>query len=81
MVTEWLPLVEAIALIRTAEASGTAILGFDAAWVRPDATQPSVDDSWDYSLHPVADPYGHAVLLMQERAVKGLKFEIVLADG
>lgn len=79
MSADFLDPVDAIAVIRAAKASGTKLLGFDAGWVRPDATQPSMEDSWDYSLHPVADPYGHAVQMIQERAIKGLRFEIVLA--
>jgi len=79
MTVQWLSPVDAIALIRQAKASGTKLLGFDAAWVRPGATQPSMEDGWDYSIHPIADPYGHAAQFIQERAAKGLYFEIVLA--
>jgi hypothetical protein len=81
MRVQWLAPVDAIALIRQAKASGTKLLGFDAAYLRDGVTQPSLEDSWDYgsAAYPsVSDIYGHAAKFIQDRATKGLHFEIVL---
>ena len=83
MPAEWLAPVDAIALIRQAKAKGIRLLGFDGAFLDPDGIRLSQDDSWDYSSPAylrVADPYGHAAQFIQERAAKGLHFEIVLDD-
>jgi hypothetical protein len=83
MTVEWLSPVDAIAAIRLAKAQNVKLLGFDAADLRDGTTQPSLRDSWDYisaAYPPVTDPYGHAAQFIQERAAKGLHFEIVLAQ-
>jgi hypothetical protein len=83
MTVQWLAPVDAIALIRHAKATGVRLLGFDAAYIRLGVTEPSLEDSWDYgsaAYPPVPDPYGHAAQFIQERAAKGLRFEIVLAQ-
>jgi hypothetical protein len=82
-ITTWLEPVDAIAAIRTAKAQGIKLLGFDAAYLRDDATQPSLEDSWDYggnTFPSVPDPYGHAAQFIQDRAAKGLRFEIVFDE-
>ena len=79
----WLEPVDAIALIRSAKAQGTKLLGFDAAFVDASSTRPSLEDGWDYtsnSYPSVSDPYGHATQFIRERATKGLCFEIVLDE-
>jgi hypothetical protein len=80
---QWLAPIDAIALIRQAKARGIKLLGFDAAYLRDGATQPSLEDSWDYTIAaypPVSEAYGHAATFIQERAAKGLFFEMVLAE-
>ena len=82
--TNWLSPENAVAIVRTAKADKRPLLGFDAAFLRDGVTQPSLEDSWDYtnSTYPsVPDPYEHATQYIQERAAKGLRFEIVLGDG
>jgi hypothetical protein len=79
-ITGWLDPVDAIAAIRVAKAQGVQLLGFDAALIDGGITQPSLEDSWDYTAkaYPaVADPYGHAAAFIQERAARGLRFEVV----
>jgi hypothetical protein len=80
----WLSPDDAIHAIDAAKSAGVPILGFDAAFFHGGTTQPSLEDSWDYSsgAYPsVADPYAHAIQFIQERAEKGLRFEIVLAES
>jgi hypothetical protein len=84
MLTDWLLPDDAIAAVKAAEANRTPFYGFDAAFIRGGTIQPSLEDSWDYSgasWPAVQDPYIHAVQFIQERANKGLRFELVFADG
>ena len=77
----WFSPEDAVTLLANAQAAGAALLGFDAATVRPgDYVQPSWEDSWDYSggYPAVPDPYAHAIQFIRDRKAKGLHFEIVL---
>jgi hypothetical protein len=77
----WLSPEDAIRAIDAAKRSGTPLHGFDGAYIRGKTTQPSLEDSWDYGAkaYPtVADAYAHAIKFIQDRAGKGLHFEIVL---
>ncbi len=77
----WLSPDEAIRAIEGAKAAQVPLLGFDGAFVREGMTQPSLDDSWDYTsrAYPaVEDPYGHAIRFIRERSARGLHFEVVL---
>jgi hypothetical protein len=74
----WLSPEEAIRVIQDAQKTSTRFLGLDGAFLIDNATRPSMEDSWDYSGQPVADPYSHAIQFIRERASKGLHFEIVV---
>jgi hypothetical protein len=80
--TSWLSPNDAIKEVETAKKAGIPILGFEGAFVSAKVTQPSLEDSWDYTdqTYPsVGDPYAHAIEFIQERAQKGLHFEIVVS--
>ncbi len=82
--TNWLSPENAVAIVRTAKSDKRPLLGFDAAFLRDGVTQPSLEDSWNYtndSYPSVPDAYEHAVQFIQERATKGLRFEIILGEG
>jgi hypothetical protein len=77
----WLSPEEAIDAIKVAREAGVSLLGFDGAYLRGNTTQPSLEDSWDYSGRAwpvVTDPYEHAIQFIESHAEKGLRFEIVL---
>jgi len=78
---DWLSSKEAICAIIAARDARVALLGFDAARLGGQMTQPSMVDSRDYSspTYPsVPDPYADAIQFISERAESGLHFEIVL---
>jgi hypothetical protein len=82
--TNWLLPENAIAIVHTAKADKRPLLGFNAAFLGDGVTRPSLEDSWDYankSYPSVPDAYEHAAQFIQERASKGLRFEIILGDG
>lgn len=81
--TYWFLPEHALAVVKDAMKYGLPLLGIDGAIVTPDWIKPSAADSWDYtspSYPPVADRYLHAWQFIQDRANKGLHFEIVLDD-
>ncbi|HWY62582.1 MAG TPA: hypothetical protein VNW15_11835 [Rhizomicrobium sp.] len=78
--TYWFAPEYALAVVREAVQHGLPLLGIEGAFLGANSTQPSLEDSWDYGTHPVADPHRHAFGFIQERARKGLHFEIVLAE-
>jgi hypothetical protein len=78
---DWLLPGEAIRTIIAAQEAGLPLLGFDGAYLLDETTQPSMDDSWDYSIQScptVPDRYTHAIQFISERAETELRFEIVL---
>jgi len=82
--TNWLSPENAVAIVWTAKADHRPILGVRAAFWHDETAEPSPEDAWDYSkaaIPTVPDPYDHAAQFIQERASKGLRFEIILADG
>lgn len=77
----WFRPEHALAVIREARQHGLPLLGIDGAYVTESSTQPSMEDSCDYTATPVSDRYSHAHDFIAARASKGLHFEIVLGDG
>jgi hypothetical protein len=80
MTVVWLTPEDAARAIENARRAHVPLLGFDAAYVRQDSIQPSLEDSWDYSGGPgsaVDDPYAHAIQFILDRGQKGLRFELV----
>lgn len=79
----WLKPVDAIGVIQSAQKIGISLLGFDGAFVTENTTQPSLEDSWDYTSNAypaVADRYHHAIEFIKDRSAKGLSFEVVLGS-
>ncbi len=76
----WFAPEHALAVIREARQHGLLLLGIDGAYLTPNSTQPSLDDSWDYGAQSVPDPYLHAFRFIKDREAKRLHFEIVLAE-
>ncbi len=78
--TDWLSPDDAVRAISEAEIAGVQLLGFDGAYLGETTTQPSLEDSWDYTSDaypPVDSPYLHAIQFIRERSSKRLRFELV----
>ena len=84
MTEGWLTPEAALAFIHAAKARGEEVGGFDAAFLRNGATQPSLRDSWDYTIAAwpkVPDRYSHAVAWIQERAgLEDIHFSVFLDE-
>jgi hypothetical protein len=89
--TYWFRPKDAIRVIEAARRKSVRLLGFDAAFLTKHSTQPSMADSWDYSVRSTAvnDPYTHAIGFIRERTQHNAKwlpnkeifFEIVLEEN
>ena len=80
---KWLYPNDAIELVRIAQETEIPLLGFDAARITGGTTEPSLEDSWDYSSKTwptVPDPYSHSLKFIKARSEQGLHFEIVLGE-
>lgn len=71
---------DAIKLIEAAELEGRKILGIDGFFLTDKSTQPSLENSADYSagVGRGANANQSALKFVQERDGRGLHFEIVL---
>ena len=80
----WFSPEDAIQIIEKAKDLREPILGFDAARIHGVSAQPSLEDSWDYTLPRhigMADKHGHAIGFIRNRLTSGLLFEVVLGEG
>ncbi|HYZ20546.1 MAG TPA: hypothetical protein VE690_00180 [Rhodopila sp.] len=63
-------------IVQAAAAEGLRVLGLDGFIISQDATQPSLEDSADFSSSK--DPYADALRFLAARSAAGLYFEVVL---
>ena len=81
--TFWFAPVDAIAVIEVAKAQKVLVQGLDGAFLGPTSTQPSLEDSWDYTIgsYPyVSDRYAHAIEFIKIRENKGLHFDVTVRN-
>ncbi len=73
---------DAVTVIEAAARKGYSVLGIDGFFLRPNATEPSLENSVDYSegAQQHADTSRAAVDFVQQRARSGLQFEIILGN-
>lgn len=71
------PKNDALQFILKCKKQGIAILGIDGFFISEDTTQPSLDNSIDFSTHPFAENvYAEAIRFLEIRD-NNLYFEIV----
>jgi ABC-type sugar transport system substrate-binding protein len=71
---------DAIDVIEAAKDAGCPVIGIDGLFLKPDATEPSLENSIDYSaaVRQGTDTNEAALKFVKERSDRGLHFEIVL---
>jgi hypothetical protein len=75
--------IDAAELIEAADRDGRMVLGLDGFFVAAKTTQPSLDNSVDFSAEVSrgANPNKRALEFIREREGRGLNFEVVLRPG